>query len=882
MAKLLAARRKLSTCCCRNPLSTSTPSLQLHAYGLHSRSNSWISNSIMSRFVTHFLAHTGNSLRIHSVIGNPSDDNICSLNSKNGVSRTSSFSISSLPQRILVQARDPSRLAVEIGNAVEEQRLEDAYKFFEQYMLMEGFPRKSVVTKLIAGLTESRDRRWLDEAYALVELVFNKGKHGLLEKECLIYLSFILARCGMSVPASTVLRKVLESDEFDEFVPVNAWSGVIAHMSQTAEGAFLAAELVMEIGYLFKDNRVDPRKKCNRPLLTMKPNTTVFNIALAGCLVFGTFRKAEQLLELMPRVGVKPNSMSLIIMAHVYERNGHREEIKKLKRHIDEACDLGEFQFQQFYNCLLLCHLKFGDLDSASEMVLEMLRKSKEAKGSRSAAMLVVEAVGNEKSSPLPCTVEAADNKVSSLSTQHAFIGSPAPSFSEFTSDRKFSRIEAEAQEVLNLLLGKLKMQVDLVTSELGIIRPTESLYAKLVKAYLEADKQNDLATFIIRADKEDGPVPAEKSAIVHVINACISLKWLDKAHDLLDEMQFAGVRVGSAVYSSLLKAYCKADRTKEVTLLLRDAQKVGVQLDSSCYEALIQSRVLQMDTRGALHLFKEMKTAKISRNGHHEFEMLVTSCGESGEAGLMAKLLEEIKEGQRADCGVHDWNNVIHFFCKKRLMQDAEKALKKMKALGHQPNAQTFHSLVTGYAAIGGKYLEITELWGEMKALVSTSPIKFDQELLDSLLYSFVRGGFFLRANEVVEIMEREDMFIDKYKYRTLFLKYHRTLYKGKAPKFQTEAHYKRREAALAFKKWVEPGGIKRGISRSDLKLKLKEQNGNRFGNLEDNIMHPGTPSNLFPVLIGASHPLGMNSQSDVLLAAVVSCDKAYFYPIC
>jgi pentatricopeptide repeat protein len=169
-----------------------------------------------------------------------------------------------------------------------------------------------------------------------------------------------------------------------------------------------------------------------------------------------------------------------------------------------------------------------------------------------------------------------------------------------------------------------------------------------------------------------------------------------------------------------------------------------------------------------------------------------------------MAKLLQEIKEEQAADSGVHDWNNVIHFFCKKRLMQDAEKALKKMRSLGHAPNAQTFHSMVTGYAAIGGKYIEVTELWGEMKSIASATSMKFDQELLDSVLYTFVRGGFFSRANEVVDMMEKGKMFIDKYKYRTLYLKYHKTLYKGKTPKIQTESLVKKREAALTFKKWL------------------------------------------------------------------------------
>ncbi|KAK1313715.1 Pentatricopeptide repeat-containing protein [Acorus calamus] len=68
----------------------------------------------------------------------------------------------------------------------------------------------------------------------------------------------------------------------------------------------------------------------------------------------------------------------------------------------------------------------------------------------------------------------------------------------------------------------------------------------------------------------------------------------------------------------------------------------------------------------------------------------------------------------------------------------------------------------MTAYAAIGGKYLEVTELWGEMKLLANSDDMKFDQELLDGLLYCFVRGGFFSRANEVVKMLERGGMFVD------------------------------------------------------------------------------------------------------------------------
>ncbi|KAE9450979.1 hypothetical protein C3L33_17145, partial [Rhododendron williamsianum] len=522
-------------------------------------------------------------------------------------------SFSSVAGTILVQARDIGRISMELENAVEEHRFDDAGNL-----------------------------RWLEKAYGLVEQAIEEGKQNLLEKETLIYLAFCLARCGLVVPGSTVLRKLVEMEQFP---PVSAWSAILAHMSQTAPGAYLAAELVTEIGYLFQDGRVDPRKKINAPLIAMKPNTTAFNIALAGCLLFHTTRKAEQLLDMMPRIGVKVDTTLLVIMAHIYERNGRREELKKLKRHIDEAPDLSDVQFRQFYNCLLTCHLNFGDLEAASYMVLEMLRKAKEAQNSLAAATMVFEASG---------------------------------------SGNQSSPEQAEAKELLGILLVKLLRQVDLITTERGILQPTERIYVKLVKGFLEVGKTKDLAEFLIKAEKEDSPASTDDSVLVHVINSCILLGWLDQAHDLLDEMPW---------------------------LVLK--------LDLLCWDP-------------------------------------------------------------------------IRF----KLLRDEE--------LGTSPKCSNFPFYGHRVCCYRGKYTEVTELWGEMKSFASATAMKFDQELLDSVLYTFVRGGFFSRANEVVEMMERQSMFIDKYKYRTLFLKYHKTLYKGKAPKVQSEAQLKKREAGLTFKKWV------------------------------------------------------------------------------
>ncbi|EPS67118.1 hypothetical protein M569_07652, partial [Genlisea aurea] len=655
---------------------------------------------------------------------------------------------------VLVRARDIGKLHEELETAIDERRVEDAWNLHEKHKQVEGFARKSTVCKLIARLTESSDVKWLEKAYGLVSKAFEDHKQTLFDANILMYLSLGLAKCGLPIPASTLLRKLIQMEHYP---PATVWSVIVAYMSRNSSGSYLAAELALEIGYLFQDGRIDPRKKCNRPLISMKPNPVAFNIVLAGCLLFGITRKAELLLDMIPRINMKPDATTLIVMAYIYERNGRIEELRKLRRHIEEVPNLSDNQLRQFYSCLLSCHLKHGDLDSASHMVLEMLRNAKRAQNSIGVANLIFETDDMLQQPNVP-SMEISTG-LGCGKTRN--LPSGAIGYEDFLHDRKFVTLEAEAKELLDGMVFELQNQFELISTERGILKPTEKTYVRLVKAFLEAGKTKGLVDFLIKSDKEDVPVSVDISILSNVINACISLGWLDEAHDLLDEMRLAGIKSSSDSYNSLLEAYYGANRMSEIKSL-------------------------------------ESKEAKISSNAEEE---RASHSVEGGE--IMSKLLQEVREGQKADFGINEWNNVIHFFCRRRLMSDAEKALKKMRSLGFVPNAQTFGSLVNGYAAVGGKYLEVAGLWGQMKSC-GQAGMEFDVELLDSVLFTFVRGGFFTRANEVAEMMEEGEMFVDKYKYRSLYLKYHRALYKGKAPKFQKESELRRREAALAFKKWV------------------------------------------------------------------------------
>ncbi|XP_031269145.1 pentatricopeptide repeat-containing protein At1g03100, mitochondrial-like [Pistacia vera] len=147
----------------------------------------------------------------------------------------------SMTGTILVQARDPAKLSLEIENAVDERRYADVWKFFEQHIQMDGFPRKTVVNKVITSFAGSLDNTWLEKAYGVVEQAFEESKQNLFEKEPLINLSLGLSKCGLPVPASAVLRKLVPTEQYP---PVSAWSAILAHMSLTASGAYLAAELI--------------------------------------------------------------------------------------------------------------------------------------------------------------------------------------------------------------------------------------------------------------------------------------------------------------------------------------------------------------------------------------------------------------------------------------------------------------------------------------------------------------------------------------------------------------------------------------------------------------------------------------------------------------
>ncbi|CAI9775196.1 unnamed protein product [Fraxinus pennsylvanica] len=330
----------------------------------------------------------------------------------------------------------------------------------------------------------------------------------------------------------------------------------------------------------------------------------------------------------------------------------------------------------------------------------------------------------------------------------------------------------------------------------------SEETYNEVVKVFLKNGSIKDLANLIIEAQKlESSSISVERSIGYAIIDACVSLGLLDKAHNVLDEMNAQGASVGIGVYASILKAYGKEQRTAEASQLVTEITSLGLQLDVGSYEALIEASMSCQDFQSAFSLFRDMRESRI-RDLKGSYLTIMTGLTENHRPELMAAFLDEVVEDPRAEVGTHDWNSIIHAFCKAGRLEDARRTFRRMIFLQFEPNEQTYLSLINGYVA-AAKYFSVLMLWNEVKRKVSIEGEKrfeLDTSLVDAFLYALVKGGFFDAVMQVVEKSQEMKIFVDKWRYKQAFMETHKKLKVSKLRK----RNFRKMEALVAFKNWA------------------------------------------------------------------------------
>ncbi|CAN0896409.1 Pentatricopeptide repeat-containing protein At1g69290 [Linum grandiflorum] len=327
--------------------------------------------------------------------------------------------------------------------------------------------------------------------------------------------------------------------------------------------------------------------------------------------------------------------------------------------------------------------------------------------------------------------------------------------------------------------------------------------FCEVVTGFMKHGSVDDLARLIVEAQKlESASDVVERMIGFGVIDACVSLGFSDKAHSIVEKMIDQGSSVGLGVYVPILKAYCEEHRTAEATQLVMEISNSGMQLDADSYDSLIDAAMTSQDFQSAFTLFRDMREAIIIPELKGSYLTIMTGLMASHRPELMAAFLDEVVEDPRIEVKTHDWNSIIHAFCKAGRLEDARRTLRRMVFLQYEPNDQTYLSLINGYVTIE-KYFSVLMLWNEVKRKISTEKergVQFDHALVDAFLYALVKGGFFDAVMQVVEKSQEMKIFVDKWRYKQAFMEKHKKL---KVPKLR-RSNFRKMEALIAFKNWA------------------------------------------------------------------------------
>ncbi|GAU25471.1 hypothetical protein TSUD_71250 [Trifolium subterraneum] len=536
----------------------------------------------------------------------------------------------------------------------------------------------------------------------------------------------------MASPASVVLRLMLEKG----FVPsMNLLSLIVFHIVKTEIGTYLVSTYLYQVCDFYNSLN---NTKAQRAIL-LKPDTLIFNLVLDACVRFKLCLKGLCLIELMSLTGTVADAHSIVIISLILEMNGLRDEMMELKCHIDGVSAAYVRHYRQFYDSLLSLHFKFNDIDAAAKLVLDM--------NSSHNCHSNLECRNHLQK---PCYIA---------------IGSP--------NLKNALKIHVEPELLQKDSVLKLEGREGLVLYKGGKLVLSNRALAKFIIGYKKDSKISELSKLLLSIQGEQYSV-AGPSLSSDVISACIKMRWLESAHDILDDLEVVGSPIGPDMYTLLLSAYQKEGMQREAKALLKQMKKIN--------------------------LYKELSDDGIDIHTlYDENSNLV------GKSDLSVALAQVLKDENQTDVPlVYNFNSSILFFCKARMMDDALRAYRRMCEMKIQPTNQTFAHLVRGYYSLG-MYREITYLWGDIKRFMKNSHLAVDRDLYELLLLNFIQGGYFERVMEVIGHMNDRNMYTDKLMYKSEFLRLHKNLYRSlKASDTRTEAQSKRLEHVQEFRKWA------------------------------------------------------------------------------
>lgn len=165
---------------------------------------------------------------------------------------------------------------------------------YKEFKRLHDFPSQYLVAGLITVLSYSSDSKCLCKACDLV-LSISIEKPGILEPDLMTKLTLSSARAQIPVPASTVLRLMLEKRSLPS---LDILEIIFLHMTKKEIGTYLASNILIKICDCFLNKNA--HKSAHKEL--KKHDTMIFNLVLYACVRFVASLKGQQIIELMAQV----------------------------------------------------------------------------------------------------------------------------------------------------------------------------------------------------------------------------------------------------------------------------------------------------------------------------------------------------------------------------------------------------------------------------------------------------------------------------------------------------------------------------------------------------------------------------------------------------
>ncbi|KAH6803473.1 hypothetical protein C2S51_031720 [Perilla frutescens var. frutescens] len=413
---------------------------------------------------------------------------------------------------------------------LKEHKVDEAWETYKNFVRVYGFPDQLLFANLI---TES--------SYSS-------------ESKCL--------------PA-TVLRVMLEKKSLPS---LDMLQMVFLHLVKTGTGTYLASNILEEICYCLEDLNVG---------LT-KPDVMIFNLVLAACVRFGASLKGQQIMELMPVVGVAADAHTAVIIARIHEMNAMRDELKKFKDSVDMIPVSLAHHYVQFYDCLLRLHFKFNDIDGASTLLLELSRyryKRSARINELSKLLISIQNMLNlpYKSSSCSQVIEAFIY-LGWLETAHDIL--------EDLEAENYCVEEGSYSSLLTAYYNKKMLR------EAGLVRQIRKLGLALNISDSEDKKTSDLRVTsvsksdlasIIQTMREDDAVPFSVHQFNSSIFFFIKAKMIEDARQTYRKMQKMKVKPNASSFFYLISGYSSVGMYREITILWGDIKR-SMENQSSVY----------------------------------------------------------------------------------------------------------------------------------------------------------------------------------------------------------------------------------------------------------------------------------------------------------